>query len=393
MQQLRIDDFLAWAQRYPVIDVRSPGEYRQAHIPGAYSMPLFTDEERKVVGTAYKQQSREQAIKEGLDYFGPKMRKMVEEVEALLADRAANGWVPAGDKNNTVLVHCWRGGMRSGGVAWLLNLYGFRVVTLKGGYKAYRNWVLQQFKIPYRLKVLGGYTGSGKTVVLQELHRAGKPVIDLEGIARHKGSAFGGVDKVQPTQEQFENDLAAELFAVVQNHGSREAIWVEDESQRIGGINIPGGLWQRMRMAPVYYLLIDFDSRLQHIMDEYGRIQLPALIDAVTRIQKRLGNEQARQAIRYLDAGDVRSAFRILLAYYDKYYERGIKTRDQQNALARALRYVYCPVATAQAFLMAKAAGATFVVYPIYYRKNIACPGVDTVANSRALVEKTNENG
>lgn len=386
MQQLRIEDFLAWSQRYPIVDVRSPGEFLHAHIPGAYNMPLFTDEERKVVGTAYKQQSREQAIKEGLDYFGPKMRKMVEEVEALLAARAAAGMVDEGDKNKTVLVHCWRGGMRSGGVAWLLNLYGFRVATLKGGYKAYRNWVLQQFKIPYRLKTLGGYTGSGKTGVLQALQRAGTSVVDLERIAGHKGSAFGGINSQQPTQEQFENDLAMALSQENKKKRFGQSIWIEDESQRIGGVNLPQFFWQRMRMAPVYYLHIDFNSRLQHIVEEYGTIPLSSLIDAVSRIQKRLGNEQARQVIRLLEAGDTRAAFSILLAYYDKYYDRGIKTREQQNALARAQRMVFDSAPAEHAFLSAKAAGATFVVLPIFYRNNINCATVDPIENGRALI-------
>src|SRR5690348_9334071 len=125
IKKLSITEFLKLSHQHPVLDVRSPGEYSHAHIPGAYSLPLFTDEERKVVGTTYKQQSREAAIKVGLDYFGPKMRSMVEEVEKLCEKRGGK----------TVLVHCWRGGMRSAGVAWLLDLYGFKVYTLVGGYK------------------------------------------------------------------------------------------------------------------------------------------------------------------------------------------------------------------------------------------------------------------
>ncbi|MEI2739338.1 MAG: tRNA 2-selenouridine(34) synthase MnmH [Chitinophagaceae bacterium] len=200
IEKIHIEQFLELAKQHPVLDVRSPGEYKHAHIPGAHSLPLFTDEERKVVGTAYKQESREQAIKLGLDFFGLKMRKMVEEVEQLSPD------------SKTVLVHCWRGGMRSAGIAWLLDLYGFKVYTLIGGYKKFRNYVLDTFKLPFQLNILGGYTGSGKTELLKALREKGEKVIDLEGIANHKGSAFGNIGMpAQPGQEMFENILATEL--------------------------------------------------------------------------------------------------------------------------------------------------------------------------------------
>ena len=160
IQKITIEQFLELADQYPVLDVRSPGEYLHAHIPGAYSLPLFTDEERKVVGTAYKQQSRETAIKIGLDYFGVKMRKMVEEVEQLLLDLKPKSPENNEENNRTFIVHCWRGGMRSAGVAWLLDLYGFKVYTLVGGYKVYRQWARRQFEKPHSFTILGGYTGS-----------------------------------------------------------------------------------------------------------------------------------------------------------------------------------------------------------------------------------------
>ncbi|HNU15993.1 MAG TPA: rhodanese-like domain-containing protein, partial [Chitinophagaceae bacterium] len=128
-EKINIEQFLELAKDYPVLDVRSPGEYNHAHIPGACSLPLFSDEERKVVGTTYKQQSREAAIKIGLDYFGPKMRKMVEEVESIIKSREPGTMTK---DSRLVLVHCWRGGMRSGAVSWLLDMYGFKVFTLTG---------------------------------------------------------------------------------------------------------------------------------------------------------------------------------------------------------------------------------------------------------------------
>ena len=185
-----------------LLDVRSPSEFAHAHIPSAHNLPLFIDEERKVVGTAYKQQSREQAIKIGLTYFGTKMNLMLEEVEQLIA---ANKLPQNNNKNITIVVHCWRGGMRSAGVAWLLDLYGYRVYTIVGGYKAFRNWALHQFTSVYKFKVIAGYTGTGKTELLHSLKQQGETIIDLEGLAKHKGSSFGNLLEVElPTQEMFE---------------------------------------------------------------------------------------------------------------------------------------------------------------------------------------------
>jgi len=186
VQKININEFLHIAKQYPVLDVRSPGEYKHAHIPQAFNLPLFTDEERKQVGTAYKQQSRETAIKIGLDFFGIKMRRMVEEAESVVAGYSllvADSYLKEPENFKTIkeqqptkniIVHCWRGGMRSAAVAWLLDMYGFKVYLLTGGYKAYRKWVLSQFEKEYNFNIVGGYTGSGKTLLLHELKKQGK---------------------------------------------------------------------------------------------------------------------------------------------------------------------------------------------------------------------------
>lgn len=328
IQKIDIEAFLSLAATQPVFDVRSPGEYKHAHIPGAYSLPLFTDDERKVVGTAYKQQSREEAIKIGLDYFGPKMRPMVDEVEALLQQRKA--------KDKIVLVHCWRGGMRSAGVAWLLDLYGFKVYTLIGGYKAYRHWVLQQFDKPYPFTIIGGYTGSGKTEVLHELKHRKEAIIDLEQIAAHKGSAFGALGMpVQPSQEMFDNLLAMALHGITKTGVTN--IWLEDESQRIGLVNLPGALWDTMRRSPVYFLDVPFEERLQYITGVYGRLKKEELVNAIMRIQKRLGGLDTKNAINYLLENDHKAAFGILLRYYDKYYNKALQNRAHWNELVTML--------------------------------------------------------
>ena len=359
IQKISIEEFIRLSRTHPILDVRSPGEYLHAHIPGAYNLPLFTDEERKVVGTLYKQQGREQAIKAGLNYFGPKMTLIVDEVEQLVQNfktkiQNPNPEFPIPNPQSPIpnqiisnskfqiplLLHCWRGGMRSAGVAWLLDLYGFKVYTLSGGYKAWRNWVLQQFSKPWPLQVIGGYTGSGKTRVLHELADAGHFTIDLEGIACHKGSAFGALGhSAQPTQEMFENTLARSLDNVAAAMTPGAPIFIEDESQRIGLVNLPGVLWKTMRAAPVYFLDIPFEERLSYITAEYGLFPTEQLLAATTRIQKRLGGLNTKNAVTYLNEGNVKEAFRILLRYYDKYYAIGLYDRD---ILEKRLSSVLC---------------------------------------------------
>ncbi|MBS1509318.1 MAG: tRNA 2-selenouridine(34) synthase MnmH [Bacteroidetes bacterium] len=365
IQKLTIQDFLQLAAQYPVFDVRSPGEYSHAHIPGANSLPLFSDEERKVVGTAYKQQSKQNAIKIGLDYYGVKMRSMVEEVEQLVRQRnkQSNNAEP-----NTVLVHCWRGGMRSAGVAWLLDLYGFKVYTLVGGYKAYRKWVLAQFEKEYHFNIIGGYTGSGKTLVLQQLQEQQLHTINLEALAHHKGSAFGGLgETAPPKQEMFEN-LLAEQLAVVSNkltagHGSANnghlssVIYIEDESQRIGNLQIPMPLWYTMRKSLVFFLDVPFEERLDYITAEYGGFEKEKLVNAIIRIQKRLGGLETKTAINFLLEDNHKACFRILLTYYDKVYQKALENRENLHQLLN----------------------------------KIPCSGVDTTNNTQKLLECSTE--
>jgi len=377
MEKAGVQEFLELAKNWPIVDVRSPGEYLQAHIPGAYSLPLFSDEERKIVGTLYKQQGREDAIKRGLDFFGVNMRNMVEEAEkitighkSLTKSLAENEDRPA----NIILVHCWRGGMRSAGVAWLLDLYGFKVYTLSGGYKAYRNWVLQQFEQPYHFKMLGGYTGSGKTEVLKNLAKNGHSIIDLEGIAHHKGSAFGALgESPQPTQEMFENELATKLHGVSKELPADGHIWLEDESRRIGAVNIPDALWETMRRAPLYFLDIPFEERLDHLTVGYGKYQKDELSACVMRIQKRLGGLGAKEAIAYLNEGNYTDCFRILLCYYDKFYAKDIEGRSKApGAPAIANNPEVMPI------------GEPFEM------KRIICATVDAMENSGKLINAEN---
>ena len=323
IQKITISEFLDLAKTNLLLDVRSPSEYAHAHIPKAKNLPLFNDEERKIVGTNYKQQSREDAIKIGLDFFGPKMRTMVEAVEQMLvANNKAN--------NKIVLVHCWRGGMRSAGVAWLLDLYGFKVYTLVGGYKTFRNYIVEQFVKLHNFSIVGGYTGSGKTYVIDALKKDGKRVIDLEGLANHKGSALGAIGMPkQPTQEMFENLLGLELAA----NEITTTIFLEDESQRIGHNMIPNTLWKNMRSSKVFFIDIPFEERLNYLVVEYGSLKKEELVNAGIRLQKRLGGLETKNYINFLLENNFKEAFSILLKYYDKHYTKGLHNRENAKEL------------------------------------------------------------
>ncbi len=297
----------------PILDVRSPGEYARGHIPGARNLPLFSDAERAVVGTLYKQQGRDQAMLEGLRIVGPKLAALVEVARAL---------APEG----RIRVHCWRGGERSGSVAWLLDKAGFaEVITLKGGYKAFRNHVLAGFDAPLDLRVLGGATGTGKTATLQHLQELGEQIIDLEALAHHKGSSFGGLGEApQPTTEHFENTL----WQVLQQLDPARPVWVEDEALMIGKVRLPDGFHARMREAWLYFVHMPAEERAERLVEAYGGFPPEQLAEAILRIRKRLGPQHCKAALEALAAGDLRAVALISLRYYDKAYQRDLECRS-----------------------------------------------------------------
>ncbi len=363
IDQIDIEKFLQLSKECPILDVRSPGEFFHAHIPGAWPVPLFTDEQRKIIGTAYKQQSRQVAVKKGLDFFSERMRELHAEVEELIGDTQKQdkdkSILP---KSNRLLIHCWRGGMRSGSVAWLLDLYGFKTYTLKGGYKAFRNWALAQFEKKYLINILGGYTGSGKTELLQELKRIGNTVIDLEKLANHRGSAFGGLgQKAQPGQEMFENLLALDLYkasCLNQQFNSERhprEIWLEDESRHIGTAGIPLKFWEQMRESTLYFLDIPFEERLRHIFSTYGVFDKKELVNSIMKIQKKLGGLETKNAINYLLENKVSESFSILLSYYDKRYANSLYKRENIDTLLNKIPCKTVDINNAQRFFNQKA--------------------------------------
>lgn len=302
----------------PILDVRSPTEFLQGHIPGSHSFALFTDQERAQIGTVYKKQSRQQAVELGLFLVQAKLDQFLTNLSSLLHSHGK--------------VLCWRGGMRSGFVARLIELLGYPIATLQGGYKAYRRWTLQQLDSLSlsSLYVLGGFTGSGKTAILQALQQRGEQVIDLESLAKHCGSAFGGIGLgEQPTQEQFENELAWRI----EQFDLSKPIWIEDESRLIGRCHIPKKLYQNMLHAPLFYIQLSTEERLMNLLSRYGQAPIPELLKSVNRIAKRLGSQLTIEILQLIENQKLEHAFEKLLAYYDKSYHYQIVQRQVKYCL------------------------------------------------------------
>ncbi len=315
MRKIDVNTVLEQLQDIPLIDVRSPSEFALAHIPGAVNIPLFTDVDRKRVGICYKNEGQQAAVKLGLKLVGPKMVGMVEEAEAL--------------NSHQLMVHCWRGGMRSASIAWLLETAGFDVMVLEGGYKAYRRTIMEYFAEPLPIIILGGKTGSGKTDILLELQRQGQQVVDLEGLAHHRGSAFGSMGlPPQPSTEQFQNDIFAAMFSMDQG----QPIWLEDESSSIGKVGIPEDLWKQMSSAPVIMLDVPLEQRVQRLVKEYGDFSPNILASAIRKIGKKLGGQHEKHALESLEKGELEVVAEILLTYYDKSYDY-VKNRRNQTVI------------------------------------------------------------
>lgn len=313
--QLNIEDFLSRSREFPVIDVRSPGEFEHGHIPGAINLPLFSNEERSAVGKLYVNRGSADAMMKGLEIIGPRLKEYAEFALRIAPHREA-------------LMHCWRGGMRSNSMAWLFNTTGVKTYTLSGGYKSYRTYARNFFSIPLKLVVIGGMTGSGKTEVLEYLESEGVQVIHLERLARHKGSVFGSIAMpAQPTTEQFENDLFARLLEL----NPSKPVYIEDESISIGRVFIPKPFFEQMLTAPLINICVPFERRVIQLVNVYTQGDRQLLVKGVKRIERRLGLENASRAVEHIHNGNMTAAVEIALRYYDRMYTRTMEIHQRKT--------------------------------------------------------------
>ncbi len=312
---ITLEEFLEFRENQPLLDARSEGEFEKSHIPNAINLPVLNDQEREIVGTVYKKEGSEEAILKGFELVGPRFHEIQKKAIALFPERK-------------ILLYCWRGGMRSRIMSWLLRMVGFEVLRLKGGYKTYRNFTLETVRRPFQYLVLGGRTGSGKTVLLQSLAEKGEQMLDLEDLANHRGSSFGGIDKPkQPGVEQFENLLAEKLLLC----NSTKPIWVEDESRRIGSVILPDGFYHHLSESPRIVIKRTLTERIKLIKEEYASLPKEDLKKAVSRLTGKLGGLRTSQALADIDSERHESWIENMLVYYDKAYDFDLKKHNDSG--------------------------------------------------------------
>ncbi len=307
-----------------IVDVRTPLEFAEDRLPSAYNVPLLTNEERIEIGTLYKQQGAHLARIRGLELTAGRFPEMMREIAS-----AANG--------RPILVYCWRGGLRSKTVASILDLTGFPVKQLTGGYKAFRNQVtayFEDFQPNAPLVVLHGMTGIGKTTFLGILERRGESIVDLEGIACHRGSAFGslGLSQDHLTQKRFET-LLWDRFRKLP---PEKLIYLEGESRRIGRMTLPGNLYDVMGESIKVWCTASLETRVRRLSDEYGlRAYEDGLRESLLRIKKRLGGDKYAEIAGYLEHWQIEPFMtELIVSYYDKLY---YKVREWKEDLTLSL--------------------------------------------------------
>ncbi|GFN31455.1 tRNA 2-selenouridine(34) synthase MnmH [Paenibacillus xylaniclasticus] len=323
-QDISIEELFALKDKKEIvtIDVRSPSEYAESTIPGSLNIPLFDDAERAEVGTIYKQVSVQAAKDRGLELFSAKLPAFIKAFEQIKDQKA---------------VFCWRGGMRSKTTATVLSLMGIRVYRLTGGYRTYRRWVvetLEHFELKPRPIVLLGHTGTGKTVILRQLQDEGHPVLDLEGMAGHRGSIFGHVGLKAHNQKTFDSLLLNELL----KYEDSPYVLLEGESKRIGKVVLPEFLLNKKKEADQLFIQLPIEERVRHIVEDYEPWNYKQeLMKGFNHIRDRIHTPIAKQIGMYLEADQFHEAVRLLLEYYyDPRYEYAMQQYEQARVVIDA---------------------------------------------------------
>jgi len=294
--------------KYTFVDVRSPKEFEEDCIPGAVNIPLFSNEERAIVGTLYKQVGKEVAIEKGLEIVSTKLPEMINEYKKL---------------NGKIIIYCWRGGMRSGSITGLLKSMKYDVEQLEKGYKDYRRFVreeLEKIRLP-KAYVIYGLTGSGKTELLQQFENS----LDLEGLAQHRGSVFGGIGLKIRSQKMFEGLLLKRLIELKK----QDYILVEGESRKIGNTQIPLNVWEQLQKAKKIKLNSPMQDRVKRLYNEYCKnVDKEVVIKKILMIEKFLGKKKVGELIKLVEENKLEEFIEmILIEYYDKLYKHTVDSK------------------------------------------------------------------
>ena len=313
----------------PLIDVRSPDEYYKGNLPNSINIPLFDNEERSKIGIIYKDYGKEKAVNKGLEFVANKIENLIENfIEALNFYKSNN--ITSKLEEPIMKIYCARGGMRSFSISWLLERYNLRNVTLKGGYKSYRKWTLDSFNKDFELVVIGGKTGTGKTKLLNEIKLNNGQILDLEGIACHKGSLLGkDLNNNQPSQKLFESLL----YDALKNINLRKNIYLEAESSKIGNLHIPQPLWKKMLSSKKINIETTFESRVKFLLNDYKYAQLdnnffkPLINGLKRRLSKKIIADW-KQHIKNKDWKQLTES--LLTNHYDPAYISNYEKKNQK---------------------------------------------------------------
>ncbi len=299
-----------------LIDLRSPDEYYKGHMPNSINIPLFNNDERAFIGKKYKNAGREKAVFEGLKIVEKKFDQLIGDIVSENKKYINKTISPI--MSSQLKFYCARGGMRSISVSWLLEKIGYKSFKLEGGYKSYRNWVLNSFQDDRNITLIGGKTGTGKTKILKNLMNHNYQVIDLEYLANHRGSSFGGLGMTcQPSNEQFENLLAEKLL----KFSKIKTIYIEAESANIGSCRIPNELFKQMKNAKRIEIIQSKKNRIHELISTYSVFPGNELKNAVIKISKRLGPQRTKKAIEAIGNKNWEDVCNAVLDYYDKCYD------------------------------------------------------------------------
>ncbi len=310
-----------------LIDVRSPDEYYKGHMPNSINIPIFDNAERSFIGKKYKISGREVAVREGFRIIEYKIDELIEKFISLYLSKISD--------KDSFKIYCARGGMRSYSMSWVLEKLKYPSIRLNGGYKSYRNWVLNSFKDRQNFIVIGGKTGTRKTKILTKLKSLGHQILNFESLANHRGSSFGGLGmKPQPTNEQYENLISEELNIF----NKKIYIFVEAESPNIGRNRIPHEIYKQMKISKRIEIVRNESIRIKELIKTYSKYEKKELKDSVLKISKRLGPNRTKTAIDSIDNEDWENVCKSVLEYYDKCYEYELRDRKDVKILNMELR-------------------------------------------------------
>ncbi len=327
----------ALEENYIFIDVRTKEEFKEFHIPGALNIPLFTLEERKKISEIYYSKGEKQARIFALKVISPRLPELVEKI---LKIKKTHG---------KVALYCWRGGMRSFSLAVVSYLAGVYIPIVKGGYRAFRKFILERIERLSERKtfiVLYGPTGCGKTKILRTLKLKGFPVIDLEGLAGHRGSVFGGIGLKQPSQKMFD----AMLWKEMEKYKNSDFLIVEGESRKIGKIHIPETFWKAMKKGRKIILTLPIEERVKVSLEDYkiSQNEPKIYIKSLEKIKKHLPLEKYNLIRNLIERENYREAVKeLMISYYDPLYRKStpeaeakIEAKDVEDAVKKLSLYL-----------------------------------------------------